>query len=342
MKRPLLLPLVPLYAAGVAWKARGWDSHPERAERLHDPVVSIGSLSAGGAGKTPFVMALGEALRRAGYDIDVLSRGHGRASHENLRVDPLGSADQFGDEPLLMAQRMACPVYVARERYRAGQMAETDRRVVRADHRLSLHLLDDGFQHRQLARAVDIVLFTAEDARDTLLPAGNLREPLHALRRAHILVVRHGEREALQPVLQEVFAGLEMPPLWTIGRKAAMVESAVSKRPLAFCGIARPEGFRTSLQQWWVEPAGLIALKDHQHYNDAVIATLIANAKKLQADGFITTAKDAVKLTPALRTALAAVGPLAVVDVQVRLRDEQALVSQLMAMVERWRKQPRP
>lgn len=333
-RRPWLLPLVPLYAAGVAWKNRGYDRHPERAQRLADPVVSIGSLSAGGAGKTPFVAALGEALRRAGYSIDVLSRGHGRTSTLDLRVDPNGTADEFGDEPLLLARQLACPVYVARERFRAGDMAERDRRVRREDRHLSLHLLDDGSQHRQLQRAVDIVLLTTEDADDMLLPAGNLREPLCALRRADVVVLRADEAEALQPVLRRVLGPKSAVTQWTVQRRAAVIENRRVSRPLAFCGLARPDGFRASLQDLGIEFAGFVALQDHQRYSPELVNKLIQRAKDVRADGFVTTAKDAVKLTEPMRRQLRAVGPLSVCDISVSLTNEPGCVRDVLQLVK--------
>ena len=338
-RRPWLLPLVPLYAAGASWKSRAFAAHPERARRLQWPVISVGSLSAGGAGKTPFVIALGEAIRRAGYGIDVLTRGHGRASTTTVRVQADGDPEEFGDEPLLLAKQLACPVYVARERFDAGQMAETDRRHAREDKHFTVHLLDDGFQHRQLARAVDIVLFTVEDARDMLLPAGNLREPFRALRRADAIVLRDDEAKTLTPVLARIFHGQSMPPVWTIERRFAFVDGTPSARPLAFCGIARPGGFLASLDEAHVTPAAFVPLRDHTRYDDARIASLGARARAAKADGFVTTAKDAVKLSAAMRRTLAAVGPLATGDISVRLRDEQRCVAELIGRIEAgWRR----
>ena len=334
MKRPWLLPLNPLYAAGLAWKNRNFDRHPQHAHKLLQPVISIGSLSAGGAGKTPFVIALGHALRNAGYGIDVLSRGHGRQGDETLRVSPTGSATECGDEPLLIAQRLLCPVYVGRERFKAGEWAERDRRHTRDDKHLALHLLDDGFQHRQLARAIDIVLLTAEDAHDALLPAGNLREPLGSLKRASVIVLRDDEAAALQPVLQKVFVNTTMPPVWTIRRRFAFVDGVPSAMPLAFCGIARPEGFRSELLSAGITPVKLVALHDHAPYDAKRVSDLSAEAVALCANGFVTTAKDAVKLTPSLRRELEAIAPLAVADIAVELDDASRRVSELIAMIE--------
>ncbi len=335
--RPWLLPLVPLYAAGLAWKGRGFERKAGHVQRLEYPVVSVGSLSAGGAGKTPFVIALVEALRRAGVGVDVLSRGYGRQSTESLRVDANGSAEQFGDEPLLMARRLACPVYVAGQRFRAGQMAETDRRLARHDRQLSVHVLDDGFQHRQLERAVDIVLLTARDATDTLLPAGNLREPLRALRRADVVVLSAEEADQTRAVVERVCAGTAVPKTWIIERRSAIVEGQVSERPMAVCGIARPEDFRASLAGLGLSPCGMIALRDHQRYDDALVKKLVARARAAGTDGFVTTAKDAVKLTPRVRGAMSVIGPLAVSDVMVHLLDEQRCMAELIAALKTWR-----
>ena len=131
-KRPWAWPLVPLYAAGLAVKD-GLRAclGPQalgvlRTRRLQWPVVSVGSLSAGGAGKTPVVIALAELLRECGWSVDVLSRGYGREGREVERVDP--DADQaarrFGDEPVLLARRMGVAVWVGADRFRAGTTAE--------------------------------------------------------------------------------------------------------------------------------------------------------------------------------------------------------------------------
>ena len=149
---------------------RGW----LRSRSLQGSVISVGNVSAGGSGKTPFVILLGELLKARGIGFDVLSRGYGRRTRGVLLVDPGGLPRDFGDEPLLMARRLQVPVVVGEDRYEAGHFAE-------ARFGVQVHLLDDGFQHRGLGRDFDIVLVTPEDARDRLLPAGRLREPLRSL-----------------------------------------------------------------------------------------------------------------------------------------------------------------
>ena len=172
MKRPWLAPFTPLYAAGLALRnlriANGW----EPIRRLRFPVISIGNLSTGGAGKTPLTVVLASALTQRGLNVDVLSRGYGRNNRQPALVDPNGTAEEFGDEPLLIARNTGVPVYVARQRYEAGLLAEA---AIADPEKPAIHLLDDGFQHRQLHRDVDILLLNRQDWDDRLLPAGNLR-----------------------------------------------------------------------------------------------------------------------------------------------------------------------
>ena len=141
--------------------------------------MSVGNLSAGGSGKTPFVLLLGELLKARSIKFDVLSRGYGRSSRGVLLVDPAGLPQQFGDEPLLIARKLRVPVIVGEDRYQAGVFAESR-------FGPQVHLLDDGFQHRSLARDFDIALVTPQDANDRLLPAGRMRETLRALGRARM------------------------------------------------------------------------------------------------------------------------------------------------------------
>ncbi|WP_052200601.1 tetraacyldisaccharide 4'-kinase [Terriglobus sp. TAA 43] len=335
MKRPWLLPLVPLWAVGAAWKNRAFDRGSVKVEQLELPVISVGSLSAGGAGKTPFVIALGEALRRSGIGFDVLSRGYGRTvdAQAAKRVVGTGSAEEFGDEPLMIARRLGRRVYVAAERAAAGRMAEREHRAQRETGPW-VHLLDDGFQHRRLARAVDIVLLTQVDVQDALLPAGDLRESLKSLRRADVIVLRKEEAARLRPVVERVVASAKKKPLvWEMERGFHFVEGAPASSPLAFCGIARPDAFLESLRLSGVEPASFVALKDHQRYDDGVMQRLVETAERMKANGFVTTVKDAVKLSPAMRATLQRVGPIAVADIEVTICDEARFIPELMKLL---------
>jgi len=132
---------------------------------LKGPVVSIGNLSTGGAGKTPFVLLLGELLKERGVNFDVLSRGYGRKSRGVLLVDPAGLPQHFGDEPLLMARRLQVPVIVGEDRFEAGRLAESK-------FGPEFHLLDDGFQHRSLARDCEVSTKELDMLVDVALQSG--------------------------------------------------------------------------------------------------------------------------------------------------------------------------
>ncbi|NYF79307.1 tetraacyldisaccharide 4'-kinase [Granulicella arctica] len=318
VRRPLLLPLVPLYAAGLRLKRRLFSGE---VRRLAHPVISVGSLSAGGAGKTPVVQALVELLVRHGYAVDVLSRGYGRGSGEVERVDPAGEAQRYGDEPLLIARRTGAPVYVGTDRYAAGLLAERE-----AISGKVVHLLDDGFQHRRLARSLDIVLLTQEDVEDCLLPAGNLREPLHRLQEAGAVVLREEEETALRPVVS-MLAG--ETPVWVVRRRLELPVAGIPQRPVAFCGIARPEGFFAMLRAEGVIPTRTMAFGDHHAYGERDIDRLLEEAREAEADGFVTTEKDAVKISEAMRGWLERIGPVIVTRLGVAFLDEDAIVSRI-------------
>lgn len=270
------------------------------ARRLLGPVVSIGNLSAGGSGKTPFVMLLGESLKARGIRFDVLSRGYGRQSRGVLRVDPGGLPDQFGDEPLLIARKLEVPVMVGEDRYEAGRLAESK-------FGPQLHLLDDGFQHRALARNFDIVLVTPQDASDRLLPAGRLREPLSSLARADAVVLASGASEESFPLVAKA--------VWKVRR--GIVAKDVPPRPIVFCGVARPQNFLLQLRAANIEPAAQAFYRDHHAYREKDVRELLDLKQRSEAGGFVTTEKDAVNLGPYL----SALEPLAVVPVRMELEN---------------------
>jgi tetraacyldisaccharide 4'-kinase len=366
-RRAWAWPLVPLYAAGLALK----DRLRGKPQQLAWPVVSVGSLSAGGAGKTPVVIALAAALRSRGWRVDVLSRGYGRkqsgAENDAARVEPERSdaATLFGDEPLLIAQRTGLPVWVGSSRYRAGRTAETtwdgvERRALRsrrsddADPRAALlpaqseaedsaaslaassrhrglHLLDDGFQHRELARNFDVVLITEEDLDDALLPAGNRRESFRVLRRADAVVLRAPERVH---VLARIRGCLRDDcAVWTVHRTlqfpSPLAALSLGARPLAFCAIARPADFTRMLQAAGCPVVETVAFADHHAYTDADIERIVQTAQRVRATGFVTTEKDAVKLTPELLRRLHAAAPLLVPQLRVEFDELDAVLDVL-------------
>ncbi|GGG96150.1 tetraacyldisaccharide 4'-kinase [Silvibacterium dinghuense] len=315
----ILAPLTPLYAAAVAAKNLAYDRGWRQAHHLEQPVLSVGNLSTGGSGKTPFVHYLAGLVKRMGHPVDVLSRGYGRATKGVLRVDPGGSARDFGDEPLLLA-RAGIPVYVGADRYQAGLLAESTAPAI--------HLLDDGFQHRQLARDADIVLVHATDFANRLLPAGRLREPLSALRRASVVVLRQ-EDVAREEQIRNL--GVTCP-VWIQRRHLSALPAG---RALAFCGIARPEEFFAGLERKGVELAATRAFADHHPYAESDLDQLLRLAASKGADFCVTTEKDAVRLGDAFCARIRAQLPLEVPRLEVTLTDEPAAAEWLTSIVRK-------
>ncbi len=319
MSRAILASLVPLYAAAVGVKNHAYDHGWLKPKHLESPVISVGNLSVGGAGKTPVVIRLAQLLTEQGRSVDVLSRGYGRSAENTARADAEGSAEQYGDEPILIVRNAGVPVYVGPDRYEAGLLAE------REQLKPHLHLLDDGFQHRQLARDLDLVVLHRSDFDERLLPAGQLRESLSALKRASVIVLRTEDRY-LEDELQR--RGIDAP-IW-IQHRRLMVEP--SARSIAFCGIARPDEFFTALRASGVEIAATSQYRDHHVYTDSDLKHLIELRDTHQATCLVTTEKDWVRLTPAHRARLA---PLNVARLDVVFENETAVTAQLLSLLVR-------
>ncbi len=273
-------PLSALFGAGIEVRNHLYDRGTFHARRLQAPVVSIGSISAGGAGKTPFLLMLGELLRQRGLAFDVLSRGYGRQTKGVALVDPTGTPREFGDEPLLISRKLGAPVIVGEDRYAAGRFAETQ-------FGPQTHLLDDGFQHRALARDFDIALITEPDLHDSMLPIGRLREPLSSLSRASAIVL-------MDDVPADRIPLREGQSLWRVSRR--IVPPQTKDVCFAFCGIARPQNFFTELRTGGVPLSGTREFRDHHAYGAADVQLLLRLRQQSGATAFVTTEKDAVNL----------------------------------------------
>lgn len=305
-------PLTGIYGSASALRNALYDRGLLAARRLRRPVVSVGNLSVGGSGKTPFGIALGELLKARGIGFDVLSRGYRRKTRGVLVVEPDGAAADFGDEPLLIARRLGVPVIVGESRYEAGQLAERK-------FESQLHILDDGFQHRALARDFDIVLVTEHDFEGKLLPSGRLREPLSSLRRADAIV--------LPAELADDNAALRGKLLWRMKRE--IVIPSAPEAPVVFCGIARPEQFFAQVRAAGVLPAAEGVFRDHHAYDRNDMEHLLATRARACAGGFVTTEKDAVNLGPLL----AELQPLAIATLTVSLDNPADVVDTILARI---------
>ncbi len=314
---PLSAILSATYGGVIGARNAFYDRRLLRSRWLQGPVISVGNLSTGGSGKTPFVILLGELLKARGIRFDVLSRGYGRKSRGVLLVAPDGLPRDFGDEPLLMARRLQAPVVVGEDRYEAGRFAE-------ARFGAQVHLLDDGFQHRGLGRDFDIVLVTPEDARDRLLPSGRLREPLRCLQRADAVALVSGAAAESFPLAGKI--------VWRVRRGILTqnITPGIPSRPVVFCGIARPQNFLLQLRAAGVDPVAEAFFRDHHAYTEKDVRDLLQLRQHSEAGGFVTTEKDAVNLGGYL----GALAPLAVVPVKMELADAANAVDTMLRVIE--------
>ena len=302
-------PLSALFYSAVRIRNELYNNGSLTVRRLQGPVVSIGNLTVGGSGKTPFLVLLGGLLKKRGIQFSVLSRGYGRRTSGVALVDPEGSARDFGDEPLLIARKLGAPVIVGEDRFAAGQYCEEK-------FGSQLHLLDDGFQHRQLARDFDIVLVTAEDSHDSLMPVGRLREPFSSLRRADALVLTDNSRADVP--------GLENQHIWRV-RRGVLVPH-IAGPCIAFCGIARPKQFFEQLHGAGIQLVATRSFRDHHAYTRADVQELVALRRQAGATVFVTTEKDAANLGPEL----ASLEPVHLVYVDMQLEDEESAVEAVL------------
>jgi tetraacyldisaccharide 4'-kinase len=319
-------PVSGLFGLGVAVRNSLYDSGMLRQQRLQGPVVSIGNLCVGGTGKTPFAILLGDLLLKRGISFDILSRGYGRTSTEIKAVDPEGDPREFGDEPLLLAnyfssktiaKELSPPkVIVGADRYQAGLFAEKQ-------FGPRLHLLDDGFQHRGLARNFDIVLLAPDDADQVLLPVGRLREPLSSLQRADAVVVSDAVNLANFPSLP--------PCVWKVERDIVLPPDLPKQaKPFAFCGIARPDRFKKDLRRHGVYPVAELTFRDHHSYKEADVEKIRREISSSGADCCVTTIKDIMNLGKLADR----LGPIYPIGLTMNLVDGEAALDGMLSVIE--------
>ena len=279
---------------------RSWyEHHPQSRRSLDRPVVSVGNLSVGGSGKTPVVATIARILLDMGEKPAVLTRGYGRrVSADGVVVATDGErvlepVERTGDEPQMLARALGgAPVLVCADRHLAGRLAE--RRFA-----CTVMLLDDGFQHLALGREVDILLMSAADLDDTVLPSGRLREPLDAACSADCLLVPGSNEEVAR-----VSAAFDRTPVFRIVNRYAPIRlldpSGVpleaGRRVVAVAGIARPERFFGALREQGYHVARELAFRDHHWFTARDLDRIRQTAREVDAALVVTTEKDAVRL----------------------------------------------
>jgi len=207
---------------------------------------------------------------------------------------------------------------------------ETQKRVGALAPARAIHLLDDGFQHRQLHRDVDILLVAGADLEDRLLPAGNLREPLDAMRRATVIALNLPEAPTMEPTLRS--RGLWHGPVWRLHRR--MQVPPIDGPVVAFCGIARPDQFFAGLENAGLHVASRIAFADHQRYDQHDIDCILEAARTARAVALITTEKDRVRLARFV-AALSSALPLETAGLRIEIEDESSAIDWLLNQLPR-------
>lgn len=285
----LLLPLSWLYAALHWLHALPWRIGWCKAERLPVPMVVVGNLIAGGAGKTPAVLAVVELLRQAGWRPGIVSRGYARRGGSVRKVAANSLAEEVGDEPLLLHLRTRAPVVVGADRPAAARC------LLREQPRVDVIVSDDGLQHRSLARDVAVIVFDERGpGNGWLLPAGPLREPLPKALPAHTLVL-YNASAATTPLpgslsRRSLRGAVELAAWWNGAAADPQALAALKGRPLlAATGLAQPRRFFDMLHEAGLQVTPL-ALPDHHDYKVLPWPSGAADV--------VVTEKDAVKLRP--------------------------------------------
>lgn len=278
----ILIPISLLFHLLVALRRALYRSHILPSHKLAVPVIVIGNISAGGTGKTPLTLALARQLVERGWHPLIVSRGYGGAAQQPQHVNANSDAQQVGDEPLLMARRNICPVWVGADRVATAYAA------MQAHPKCDVVLCDDGLQHYRLQRDVEIAVVDGIRGfgNGWLLPAGPLREPVSRLQEVDAMVVNGGETSIGQYAMRlsgEIFHNLLDPgKTVTAGHFHTLNNHAVA-------GIGHPQRYFQHLQTLGI-PFTPHAFPDHHPYR-------VTDLSFANCDAILMTEKDAVKCT---------------------------------------------
>jgi len=337
----LLWPFSLLYGAAVATRAWLYRIGVLRQKRLDAVVISVGNLTVGGTGKTPMVMYLAQRLFDRGKRIGILSRGYkGRPrTDEGAAENPdAGTSVVLSDETWMMERHLDAKVRlgVGADRYRHARKLE--------EQGFDWFLLDDGFQHLQLARDADVLLIDAKDpfGDGKLLPAGRLREPKSAMARADLIVItRSDNASAVEAIVRHYtkaplfYAQPELKEIYLEGRGSGDVRTAewLGKRVFVFCGIGNPQAFVENTSQWGMDVAGHMEFADHHHYTPKDAHEIERRAEAASAQALLCTEKDSYNLRDARFKRL----PVYVCRIAMRVNDAEKFWETLYSIIERKR-----
>ena len=341
--RILLTPLCWLYRIVIGIRNICFSSGILKQKKLPCTVVSVGNIVVGGTGKTPAVAAIAKLLQNKGLQIAILLKGYKRSNNKEILFvsdgeNHLSSQEDSGDEADMLARILPkIPIVVGNKRYSTGQAA-----LKRFD--TDVLILDDGFQHRQLARDLDIITIDATQpyGTDALLPIGSLREPKTAIQRADFILLTRTDTVSNQiqslkkelirlapntPILESIHQPTSLYPLSNKDRHSPMsTKDLTGKRLLAVCGIGNPNAFAATLEKFNPDKVELFAFPDHHIYSDSDIQQIKHQMQQHNAEWIITTQKDEQKLI-ALTTEL----PILVLAIELVITDgEKVLLEKLL------------
>jgi len=337
----VLAPLSILYGAGVRFRYALYRSGIFRKDKVAAPVISVGNITTGGTGKTPLVAWIAEQLTQRQYRVCILTRGYGRAnSQERVIVSDgnqiLRSVDDSGDEPSMLAEQL---------KGKAAVICDTDR-VAAAQWAIEnlgseVFILDDGFQNVRIVRDLDIVTLDAMNpwGNRKLLPAGILREPIDALKRADCVAITRKEEYEEDPLLEDIRKIADAPIVTSrivslrirpINSSSQSNATKISGPVAAFCAIGNPEAFFKTLRDDDHELCQTFVFRDHHKYTQADINRIVEQSQARGAKALLTTAKDEVKLR-SLRFDL----PGYVVDVGIEIVQQAKLLELIEAAISK-------
>ena len=273
-----------------------WDIYwkHKKPVKINSKVISIGNIAVGGSGKTTLAGFVARSLLDQGYKVALVARGYGRLSKSSATL--CGNSDisweSVGDEPAALARSIpGLTIYVDSNKTKAARQA--------AEGGFQYIIIDDGFQHRNLYRDIDIVCIEGKKpfGNGFLLPAGPLREPPRSIKRADILVAFGPDEE--KAVLREVSG----KPLFNARKVVSGIKDLngqsvdlIGKRLVAFCGLGNPNSFRESLSEIKCDIAEFMTYRDHKRYQARDIKNIAARVNNTNSYGAITSLKDLVKL----------------------------------------------
>ncbi len=278
----VLVPISYLFTAIVALRYLAYKAGLLSSVSLPVPVIVVGNINMGGSGKTPVVIWLVEQLKKQGYTPGVISRGYGVNHLQPTAVNQTSLASQVGDEPLLIARRADCPVWVGKNRVAAGQA------LLKAHPACDVIISDDGLQHYRLQRSVEIVVVDHESVGHQYgLPAGPLREPRQRLTQVDV-VINHSQ----QPIENAYEMQLSGQTFYNLAdsTKSVTADFFSKKQLKAIAGIGKPARFFKSLSELGLTVEG-IGFEDHHQFTEQELDAI-------QCEALLMTEKDAVKCQP--------------------------------------------